>query len=170
MLTNQIVSGNIYIDGNSWFGTFSEAQIADIQQMYEDHVALGQNGKTQFVVGQDLMKTMFKLNSPYEGLEGMLADPYTVHKFQLRGNLEGYTGSARTSQKAYVVHFQGTFMKKSGGTFKSKAKVEIETEVNVTYQKLVIAGVTIYEIDIMNNIYIVNGVDLQAQYRANLGI
>lgn len=172
MLVNNLVNGNIYIDGGSWFGTFSECQLPDIQHVYEEHIALGQNAKLELVTGMDLMKSMLKLNAPYAPLERMFSDPYTVHQLQLRGNLETYTGGSRTGQNAYVCHFHGTFRKKTGGTIKSKGQTEIETEVNVTYLKLTIAGEPnpIYEIDVMNNIFNVNGNDILSQFRANLGI
>lgn len=172
MLINNLVNGNIYIDGGSWFGTFKEVTLPDIMHIYEEHEALGQNAKLELVTGMDLLKSTMKLNAPYAALERMFADAYAVHQLQLRGNLETYTGNARTGQNAYVCHFHGTFKKKTGGNIKSKAGTEIETEVNVTYLKLTIAGEPnpIYEIDVMNNIYNVNGVDVLAQFRANLGI
>lgn len=172
MLINNLVNGNIYINGGSFFGTFKEVTLPDIMHTYEEHESLGQNAKLELVTGMDLMKSVMKLNAPYAQTEALFADPYTVHQLQLRGNLETYTGPARTGQNAYVCHFHGTFRKKTGGNIKSKAGTEIETEVNVVYLKLTIAGQAnpLYEIDVVNNIFNVNGVDILAQFRANLGI
>ena len=56
------------------------------------------------------------------------------------------------------------------GNFKQHDNVEAESNLSVTYCKLVINGVEISEIDVLANIYKVNGVDMLANYRANLGI
>jgi P2 family phage contractile tail tube protein len=42
--------------------------------------------------------------------------------------------------------------------------------INITYIKLMVNDETIYEVDALANIYRVNGQDLLAAYRANLGL
>jgi len=172
MLVNNLVNGNVFIDGTSWFGTFKEFTLPVMKALYEEHEALGQNAKLELVTGTDLMTGNMKLNAPYADLMKLFADPYLNRQIQLRGNLETYTGAQRTGQNAYVCYLNATFKQVPGGMIKSKAGVEIETEINVTYMKLEIAGQSapIFEIDVMNNIQNVNGVDILAQFRANLGI
>jgi P2 family phage contractile tail tube protein len=47
--------------------------------------------------------------------------------------------------------------------------VELETEFTAYYMKLTVDGQDVAEIDVPGNIYKAGGVDLLAQYTANIG-
>ena len=55
------------------------------------------------------------------------------------------------------------------GNFKQHDNVELTSMLTVTYVKQVINGEDVIEIDVLANIFKVNGVDVLAQYRNNIG-
>jgi P2 family phage contractile tail tube protein len=167
---NRLTNGNIYIDGNSRFGQIEEVTLPEVKTVFADHKALGMNGKVELPSGIDKMTSKMKFNSVYPNTMAIVGDPFTSHSFQFRGNLETYNGSTRTAQQPYVVYMEGTFRNYQSGNVKQHENVEIEAELNVTYVKVEVNGVLIMEVDTLNNIMNVNGVDLLATYRANLGI
>jgi P2 family phage contractile tail tube protein len=56
-----------------------------------------------------------------------------------------------------------------GGAFQQHENVELETEFTAYYMKLTVDGQDVAEIDVPGNIYKAGGVDLLAQYTANIG-
>ena len=68
-----------------------------------------------------------------------------------------------------VAYLSGTFKEFPLGNFKPQDNAEYETTMSVNYAKLVINGEEIFEIDVLANIYKVDGVDILAVYRANIG-
>jgi P2 family phage contractile tail tube protein len=172
MLINQLVNGNIFVNGNSFFGVFKEVTLPEIKAIYEENMALGQNAKLELPTGLDLITAKVIMNAPYPNMQVLAGNPFRSHNFQFRGNLETYTGSERTAQNAYVCYMTATVKNNPLGNVKPRAKTEHDMDLNVTYCKLEVAGQTqpIIEVDVMNNIFKVDGVDILAEYRANLGI
>ena len=68
-----------------------------------------------------------------------------------------------------VAYLSGTFKEFPLGNLKPQENAEYETTMSVNYAKLVVNGDEIFEIDVLANIYKVDGVDILAVYRANIG-
>ncbi|MCX7911192.1 MAG: phage major tail tube protein [Endomicrobia bacterium] len=68
-----------------------------------------------------------------------------------------------------VVYITGAFKDFPLGNFKQHDNAEFETNLSVYYTKLVVDGEEIFEIDVLENIYKVNGDDVFATYRNNIG-
>lgn len=167
---NRITNANVYLDNGSLLGQVEEADAPSLNMLMVEHKALGMYGKREFVAGIDKMEMRLKFNAFYGNLMAITADPFTVHNLQIRSNLEVYTGGQRTSQQPVKIFVRGQFKKTPGGNFKAQDNVEYETMLAVNRMKIEHNGVSILEFDADANIYTVNGVDLLAAYRANLGI
>lgn len=167
---NRLTNGNIYIDGNSFLGTIEEFQLPDVKAVFADHKALGMAGKIELPSGIDKVEARLRFNAPYANAMKLKADPFTSRRMQFRGNLETYQGADRVAQTAYKVTITASFKNMPAGNMKQHDNVEMESMLNVTYIKVDIGTENIMEYDALNNIYIVDGVDLLQQYRANLGI
>ena len=89
---------------------------------------------------------------------------------QVRATQETFSGPGRIAQDAVVLFLIGTFKSLPMGTFKQNEPIEVKASMAITYARLEIAGSPVFEIDVLNNIYKQNGVDLMDTYRANLGI
>jgi len=55
------------------------------------------------------------------------------------------------------------------GNYKQHDNVEAETSMSVTYIRVQVDGTDVVEVDVLANIYKVDGVDLLGVYKANIG-
>jgi hypothetical protein len=160
----------MYINGNSFFGTVEEVGLPDVKAKYAEHKALGMNGSVELPSGIDKMEAKIKFNAPYANAMKLAANPYEMHSLMFRGSLETYEGSQRVNQVPYKCVMKAGFKNVNTGNMKQHDNVEMESTLNVTYCKLEIDGEEIFEVDVLNNIHKVDGVDILATYRQNLGI
>ncbi len=165
----KICNANVYVDGNSLLGKVEECTLPEVKVAMTEHKVLGMQGKLEFPSGVDKMEAKFKWNSLYADVLAKVANPYLAAEVQVRGSLETYGNSGRITQEAVTAYLTGTFTKFPLGGFKQHDNVEAETTMSVTYCKLEIAGKAVIEFDALANIYKADGVDLLADYRAQIG-
>jgi P2 family phage contractile tail tube protein len=167
---SRLNNGVLFLDGNNTYGKVEEVNNPEIKAKMTDHKVLGMNGTLELPSGLDKMEASFKLNGPLDEVSAISADVKTSHDFMFRGSLESYKGQSVVAQRPYVCSWKGTFKNSPGGNQKQHENPELNYSVNVTYYKLTIDGVVMVEIDIINNIHKVKGVDQLAQYKQNLGL
>lgn len=167
---NKLTNANVYVDGASLLGRAEEINLPVIKHKMVDHKALGMVGTAEFFAGIDKMEAKIKWNSFYSDVLKKAADPMTPVQLQVRSSLENWGSSGRQSEKACVAYITASYKDFPGGNFKQHDNVEAESNLSVYYYKLEIDGQVIVEIDVLANIYKVDGVDKLATYRANLGI
>jgi P2 family phage contractile tail tube protein len=167
---NRLTNGNMYINGNSYLGTIEEVNLPDVKGKYSEHKALGMNATVELSSGIDKMEAKIKFNAPYAKVMKLAANPTVSHSLMFRGNLETYEGASRVSQVPYKCIMKAGFKNVHPGNMKQHDNVEMESTLNVTYVKLEIDNEEIFEIDVLNNIHKVDGVDILELFRANLGI
>lgn len=167
----KITNANVYVNGSNLLGKVSEAMMPDITIKQIDFTPVGMHGTMSLPVGFDKMEMSLKWTTFDSDVMAQVADGYTSLTGQLRASQETYdSGGGRSAEESYLYQFRGRPSNIPAGSFKQHENAEGETKVQLDYLKLIIAGNTIYEIDIPNNKYVVNGVDKLATYRANLGI
>ena len=88
---------------------------------------------------------------------------------QVRASLETYNGMGRISEAPATAFLIGTFKEFPLGTLKPHENAEYETTMSVTYAKLIVDGIEIFEIDVLENIYKVNVIDMLSQFKKNTG-
>jgi len=167
---NRVTQANIYLTGTgSLLGRAEEVSLPDVKAKMSEHKAIGMVGSLELPSGIDKMEMKIKWNAIYPDTMKKFNDIFTARKLQIRGSVESYTAEGRTAQvpaKCFV-----TVLPKNIplGSFKQHDNVELEQMFTVTYFKLEVGGDPITEVDVLNNIYRVDGVDLLATFRANLG-
>lgn len=166
---NKVTNANVYVDGNSFLGKIEEMNLPAAKFMMAEHKALGLFGKMEFPSGLDKLEAKIKWNSFYADAMKKFGSPFTNLSLQVRANLETYGPSGRTAQVPLVCYITCAPKDFPMGNFKQHDNVELETNLSVYYVKLQINGVVIMELDVLANIYKVDGVDQLATYRANLG-
>jgi P2 family phage contractile tail tube protein len=166
---NRVTNANIYINGNSFLGKAEEIDLPKITAKMAEHKALGMAGSIELPAGFDKMEARIKWNSFYKDAMVMMANPYEVVSLQCRSSLETYTAAARTGEAPVVVFLKGQFKSVPTGNFKQHDNVEMESNLAVTYVKVEIDGQPVVEFDAIANIYKVDGIDILAQYRSNIG-
>lgn len=166
---NTLTNANLYIDGNSLLGQAEEFKLPTVKFKQTEHKAVGMVGTIKLPSGIDALEGEVKWNSFYAGVWGKLLNPYAPVQLQARGNLETYNSQGRVLQVPYVVFLTASFVEVPLGDFKQNDKAEFSSKYGATYVKQQVGGINVLEIDVMANIYMVNGVDQLALYRANIG-
>ena len=167
---NRLTNGVLFIDGKNTYGKIEEIQNPEVKAKMIDHKVSGMNGTLELPSGLDKMEASCKSNGPFPELQAISMDPWTAHTFMFRGSMENFTGQDRTSQVPYVCTWMGTCKGSKIGDIKQHENMDITYNFNITYVKLEVNGVVKFEIDIINNIHKVNGVDLLATYKNNVGL
>jgi P2 family phage contractile tail tube protein len=167
----KLENANIYDSQlGSLLGRASEVELPNITAVMEDFEAMGMNAKLELPTGIDKMEAKIRWNSKYPEAEARYSSVYDAISLQVRSSSSIYEGGSRVQEQPVVIFLRGTPKNSTGGTFKQNAFEGKETDLNVTYYRLRINGFDLVEIDALNNIYKVNGVDKLANFRANLGI
>lgn len=166
---NRLTNANVYVNGQSQLGKVEEINLPDITHMMAEHKALGQIAKFELFSGIDKMEATLKWNSFYADVLKDFADPRKALKLQVRSSLENYGSEGLNSEVPCVAYLTGTPKNFPAGNYKQHDNVEATSKMTIIYYKLEIDGKPVVEIDVMANIYMVDGVDLFATYRANIG-
>lgn len=166
----RLTNANIYMEGGSLLGRVSEFNCPTLVYKQAEHNALGLNGTIEYYAGIDKMEGSMKWNSYYPEIMKKMANPFKAIRIQVRGNLEEYQGGGREGQAPAVVFL--TIQPKDFplGNFQQHENVELETNYGCTYVRMEIGGEVITEVDVESNIFKVDGEDLLATFRQNLGI
>lgn len=166
---NRVTNANVYINGNSLLGKAEEIDLPKIVSKMAEHKALGMAGSIELPAGFEKMEGRIKWNSYYKDVMAKMANPYEYHSIQCRSSVESYTAAGRTGEVPMVVFMNAQFKSIPLGNFKQHDNVEMESNIAVTYVKVEIDGESVVEFDAIANIYKVNGVDILANYRSNIG-
>jgi len=166
----KLTNANVYFDGASYLGKVEEVNLPEVGFKQAEHKALGMMGSLDIPSGMDKMELSLKWSTVDPVAMRKVSNAFRSWDFQVRSSLERYEAQGRTAQDSYVAYFRGMPKNIAGQNFKQHDNVEAESKFSISYYKLEINGQIIYEIDVLNNIYKVDGVDLLATYRANLGI
>ncbi len=169
-LVNKVTNANVYFDGVSYMGRAEEVTLPDVQPKMVDHKGLGMVGELELPAGLQKMSMKIKWNGIYPDVMKKTHDCYTAIRLMLRTSVDTFEGGSRTGQAPCVIYVT-VIPKKAGGLgFKPQENVDREDEFNVTAYKMEIDDEEIIDIDIMANVWRVNGVDQLATYRDNLGV
>jgi uncharacterized protein len=166
---NRVTNANVYIDGDSFLGKVEEITLPDLKPMMSEHKALGLVGKFELPSGFEKMEGKIKFNSLYPAVSTKFANVFGFMQLQVRANIETISSSGR-SEAPWVCLLTIQSKKYQVGGFKQHDNVERESDFNVLYIKEIIDGEVKLEVDVLSNIYKVDGVDLLAKYNKNLGV
>lgn len=166
---NKITNCNVFVNGANHCGKAEEAKLPDVGLIMTEHKGLGMIGRIELPGGLDKMGCTIKWTSMYPDVMRAEANPYAANSLQFRGSLETWGPGGRAQEVPVVAIVTGTFKKFPGGSFKQADPVERESELAVSYYKLMVDGKDIVEVDFFANIHKVNGVDVAAKFNQNLG-
>lgn len=94
-----------------------------------------------------------------------------AHDLELRGANEQYdAGTGEIKTQAVKINIRGLPKKGDVGTFKPADHTETKSTLELTYLKITIDDKMVLEIDKLNYIHYVDGVDYLASVRAALGL
>lgn len=166
----KVFDANVYVNNASKHGLAAEVTCPDITAVMTDYNALGMVGSAEFFNGFDKMEATIKWTYPDNEIKKVCANFLKPIDLMVRSSKAEHDNGGITSEKPIVIYMKGYPKKHAGGTYKKKEDTDVDTVFSVLYYKEEVDGETIVELDVLNNIYKVDGEDLLAERRQNLGI
>lgn len=161
---------NLFLDGSNWIGVAEDYTPPKLSQKFEAYRGGGMMGAANIHMGLEdgALDTSFT----FGGLEADLIKRMGIAKIdgvQLR-----FAGSFQRDDTGEVVAVEivqrGRFKENDRGTFKSGDNSQSKVSMVNTYYKETMNGVELCEIDLLNMIWKVDGVDLMAEHRKAIGL
>jgi hypothetical protein len=166
---NRLTNANIYVDGQNLLGMCEEVKVARVKAKMAEHKGLGMAGTGEFPAGLDKLEATLKWVSFYDVSEILTGSPYEAHEYQIRGNIETYGPMGIVAETPGAWYMTGVVSDMGHPVFKQHDNVEVTTTITVYHTEEWIGDLQIFLYDLLSNVFIVNGVDQLANFRANLG-
>ncbi len=170
MKVNKVFDANVYLNNASKHGLASEITCPNIAALMAEYKALGMVGSVEFFNGFDKMEASIKWTYPDNEAKKACANFTKPVDIMVRSSKAQYDTGGITAETPIVIYMKGYPKQHPGGSYKKGEDTEVESTFHVLYYKEEVDGETIVELDVMNNIYKVDGEDLLVERRQNLGI
>lgn len=168
----KIYNANVYVDGtNNLLGKAKEIEMPKVTSVFDEHTALGMIGKLMLPTG-GIEELTSKITWSTFDPDGHVraANPFDTHKIQVRASVDTHNAAGRITQEPLVVLMSVRWKGADLGKFAQATNSEFEEELSVFYVKMSLGSRVILELDVQNGIWIVDGKDLLATWKKNLGI
>lgn len=165
MLPPTLKRYDAYVDTRSWFGTFNGVTFPDLGRETESY-----RGPFDRPIDIDIGGPALEMEIKRAGISAEAAG--TLGNTLADGNAVRFVGayqSETTGWTSVEVYVRGKVKTLSRGEQKVGAVGEESLKIGLSYYREVINGVTTVEIDILNGIEMINGVDRLAEARAIVG-
>ena len=161
----------LWLNGTHYIGVAKELTMPTMTTTQRDFAALGMMGKTQLPTGMDAMEGSIVMTAPNPEFLRLAANPTATHQLVCRGSLENFDAAVgRVAQIPYVLTMAAMFKDLNIGGFTSGEANEPEVAFNCHACKLEINGQVVFDYNAYSNVFKVNGVDVNATFRTNLGL
>lgn len=167
---NRVTQCNVFLNGNSLLGKTEEVTVGPVKYIMADHKAVGMVGVTEFFSGVDKIDFKLKWNSFYNDVLAGIGNPMQFVDIMVRSSVASYDASGLNAEYPLVIYAKVAPKDFPMGAFKQHENVDLESNFAVYYIKIEENGVALFEFDALANVFSVNGVDILATYRSNLGI
>jgi len=158
---------NLFVDGRGYAGQVMEFTPPALALQVEDFRAGGMDAPIEIELGMEKLEAGFVLSAYDRNVLSLFGvSPGFEVQFTLREAIESFDGTV----KSVVHNLRGKLRKLDPGTSKPGEIPMLTAEVAPTYYRLQHDGVTVHEIDVINMVRIINGVDRLAAQRAALGL
>lgn len=158
---------NLFVDGRGHAGKIDELKLPQLSLITEDFRAGGMDAPIEVEMGQEKMEASFTLSGYAKetlalwGIGGATAVPLIA-----RGALEDLDGTVHPVK----VTMSGVVKSVEAPNWKAGEKSSPVFTVSIRYYKYEQDGSTIHEIDVLNMIRVINGVDRLALQRTAIGL
>ena len=166
-IPKRVTNFNLFVDGKGKAGLAEEVTMPDVVAATEEYQGGGMAAPIDILMG-----TLEKMDADFT-MKGMDADTLKLFgvvegndvPLTFRGALHGEGGAV----EPMVATMRGVITKVELGSLKVGENTT-KFNMNVRYFKLELNGEVIYDIDVMTNTVIINGVDQTADIRSALGL
>lgn len=167
-----LTDATIFLDNIGTVGKATSVEVPTIKPVKEERKTIDGVGTQKLPTGKiELDTAKVTLNCFYPEVFNKLTNPYNSTLVKFYGNLMGFTNGSQDGNDSAKV-----FMKCSAAEFKALCdkKEHDATSYEVTLDpssvRLIFKGKDLLNIDIDNNVYEVNGIDVRKDILKNLGI
>lgn len=167
-LPRKLKNMNLFNDGESYLGQIVEVTLPKLARNMEDYRAGGMNGPVKIDNGQEALElewTCGGLMRPVLGQYGLVRHDGVQLRFA-----GAYQRDDTGDTDAVEVVIRGRHMEIDMGKAKPGDDTEFTVKTAASYYKLTINGNTVIEIDLINMVEIVEGVDRLAEQRRAIGL
>lgn len=161
---------NLFNDGNNWMGIVESLTLPKFTRKFEKYRGGGMPGAVDIDMGLDdgALDTEFSIGGTELLLFKQMGSP-KVDGIQMR-----FTGSIQRDDtgevQAVELVVRGRHKEVDSGEWKSGESSATKVSSTNSYAKLTINGEVAYEVDTVNMVEIVGGVDLLEAHRSALGL
>lgn len=155
-----------FIDGFGLLGITTGGKLPVVKGKLEAYRDGGMDGEDELEFGIEKLEAELTYSELNERVLAAVLSRDTP--ITLRGSMEGE--GANAPKIAVIAQYRGLVTSVDPGEWGDPKKGEVKLALTPNYYRLRIGGREIYEIDLLNGIRRIDGVDQLAQRRANLGI
>lgn len=166
----QLMNCNLYAEGGSFLGALLSITLPEIKHKAVEHKGGDMIGTAKLPGSMESMSSTIKMNGLYADFHSMTANPNKMVSLMVRANQKGRDGYGNIYEEPVTLFLRGWFSGRKVGELKSSEGTNPEYVMEVFYYRLAVNGLDLEEMDIENCIHRVDGVDILADYRSNLGI
>lgn len=168
-LPKKLKDFNLFVDGGSFAGVVTEATLPKLTRKTEDYRGGGMPGSVKVGgLGYEALQLQWKV----AGFDRRL---FTQWKAEgASGVLLRFAGALQDDNTGAIsaaeVIMRGFHSELDRGTSKSGDKTEFSITSELSYYKETLDGTTVIELDMVNMIEVIDGVDLGAAVRKAIGL
>ena len=167
MLTKILRNFLIHVDGEGKLGTGDTCKLPELVLKMEEFRGGGMDIPVEIDLGMEKLEAEFTLNNVDPQIYKLFGLKPGVNKaYTIRGHLAGENGTT----KAVVVNMRARIKKISSDNWEAGTKVRSTVSLAVDYLKIKHGGDKLVEIDPMNGVRMINGVDQLQRQRNDLGL
>ncbi|WP_460152761.1 phage major tail tube protein [Pseudomonas sp. S2_B07] len=156
-----------FVDGVSFAGDVPTLSLPKLTQKTDDYQGGGMSAPIEMAMGLEKLEAAFTTNGVRrESLKYFGLADQTACNIVFRAAYRGLKGAVTP----VVVTMRGGIKEVDMGDWKPGDKAEIKHAIKLVYYKLEIDGRVMYEIDPVNMIQVIDGVDQLAAERSAIGL
>jgi len=167
---SKVFDANVYVNNASKHGQASEITCPNVEAVMNEYNSLGMLGTLELPAGFSAMEATFTWTYPDNDAQIAFANPFKAVDVMVRSSKAVYENGGLVEEQPVAIFMRGLPKQHQGGSFAGKDAVNPESAVAVNYYKLEVDGEEIIEVDVINNIFKVDGEDVLAKRKLNLGI
>ncbi|MGS0736169.1 phage major tail tube protein [Pseudomonas sp. GG8] len=167
MIPQILSNANLFVDGVSFNGDVPSMTLPKLAIKTDEYRGGGMAGSIEMDMGLDKMEASFVTNGVRrESLKWFGLADQTACNAVFRASFKGLKGAITP----VIATVRGMLKEVDLGDWKPGDKAEIKHAMALTYYKLEVDGRVVYEIDMINAVRVIDGVDQLAAERSALGL
>lgn len=165
----KLTNANCYLNGISRLGVVKEMNIPQVKAIPLEHTALGTIQKTDFAGGFfEKMEAEITWNGPTLIDLSFASNVFNQNIIQFRGNVQQQTVTGKVDIP-FIINLTGWFDGTPGVNQQAMQETDFKSTLHVQVYQLIFNGVEIIYLNSFTNEYRIDGVDVMAAYRNNIG-